>query len=484
MTEIVVTGEAKAAPSMSFDLPQVPLFETLVSDLRKALVPKVVSNQGRREGRVAQPIDFAAAAQLMAAVSIQEVCIMTKRDAIVGLGFETEEEAQARAKKKELEDAAQSMALNGPQKPGEKKPAGPVAKAFPPEPSKDPAAPADPNDPTDPAAAPKPKSKVEEILDPLCEDDFSGLMNKVAEDYCNSGNGYIEVVRNGDDGEILALWHMPASAVHVFNEKDKPFKHFEVDDELASVIKYAQWGDAAAMRARMKIVAGKQITELIHFKQPTARNPSYGLPDWTSCVPWLELAQMVQQCDFDYFQNRAVPDLLVMITGKKVVDSEMVALSNSLRETVGARKRHRSVVANISAPETEVTFERLQSDNRERFSDLWTTIQLSVVSTHRIPPLLAGISLPGKMAAANELPNALIAFQTLFIDQHQKVIEQKLGKTLGSPEAGLGLKATDFKLKKITDAYDMGQVDTMSRMRETTTQAQLEGRKLEDGLKE
>jgi hypothetical protein len=86
------------------------------------------------------------------------------------------------------------------------------------------------------------------------------------------------------------------------------------------------------------------------------------------------------------------------------------------------------------------------------------------------------------MAAANELPNALVAFQTLYIAQHQQVFELKLGQTLGT--AGLGLEPTDFLLKKITDFYDLGQVETMSRMRETATQAQAEGRKLEDGLKE
>ena len=50
--------------------------------------------------------------------------------------------------------------------------------------------------------------------------------------------------------------------------------------------------------------------------------------------------------------------------------------------------------------------------------------------------------------------------------------------------AGLGLEPTDFRLRKITDFYDMGQVDTMSRMRETATEASFRGRELDQGLEE
>lgn len=459
-----------------------PLHAFLVTDLRKELTAKMQSNQGRTLGRVAHPFNMTAAHATTLAVSIHAVCINTKRDAIVGLGFETEEERVQRQRKKELDDAAHQTALAGPQPPGKKgdAPPKPVAKALPPEPVDGEDPPADGETPADADPGGRPRSRVEEILDPFCEDGFQSLINRVGEDYETTGNGYIEVVRDGQ--KINALWFMPATAVHVVNEQEKPFTHFEVDDE-SGTLKYAAFGDLEAMKARTKTTQ-PQVTELIHFKKPTAKHPRYGIVDWLAVVPWLELAQMLIQYNFDYFQNRAVPDLILMITGAKVQDEDMKKLQEQLKKTTGKGNRFKTVVSNIPHPDAKTQLDRLESDNREKFVDLWTTIQMEIVTAHRVPPLLAGVVLPGKMAAANELPNALIAFQTLYVAQHQKVFELKLGSTLGSQEAGLGLKSTDFLLKKITDYYDMGQVDTMSRMRETATEAQLKGRDLENGLKE
>lgn len=459
-----------ADPEISFllnDTDSVPLFEIPVRLLRKELNPTMRSNQTRHVGEVLPPINFDAAAKMMFAVNIQETCIRTKRDATVGLGFEGEEEKQARERQKELDDKAHSMAMEGPD-------AKPKPKAKPPADAKQAVAKAVEE------MADKPQSKVEELLDPLCGDEgFQSLLNRVGEDYENTGNGYIEVVRDG--GEITALWHMPAAAVRVYVEEERPHFHYVVQDQ-SGTLKYARFGDLEEMQSRVD-VQQELVTELIHFRQPTSFDPYYGIPSWLSCTSWLELAQKVMQYDFDYFNNRAVPDLAVLITGAKVPDSDLKLLSDSLKETVGAGKRHRTLVSNLSHPEAKVQVERLNADNRERFSDLWTNIQLQIVSTHRVPPLLAGVVLPGKMAAANELPNALVAFQTLYIAQHQRIFEQTLRRTLGG-EGGVGLQPGDLRLRKITDFYDMGQMDTMARMRETATEASLRGRELEDGLKD
>ena len=456
----------------SADLPQHRLHDLQVSELRKELTDAMGSVQGRTTGEQPHPINFSNAQQLMFAVNIQETCIRTKRDATVGLGFETEEERQAKEQEKELSARSHQMAMEGPtSKPKPKPPADPkktVAKAV-------------------EDASSLPLSKVEELLNPLCGDEgFQALLNQMGEDYMNTGNSYMEVVREG--GKIVALWHVPAANVKVYNEGIKPHFHFTVTD-VGGTHYFTRFGDIEGFKERnpglkQPSVDGEEVdfTELINIKEISSFSSSYGLPSWLSCTPWLELAQKVMQYDFDYFDNRAVPDLMVLLTGAKVPEKDMNAIKDQIRATVGAGNRHRTIVANLPQPETKITVERLNADNRERMTDLWTNIQLQVVSTHRIPPLLAGVVLPGKMAAANELPNALVAFQTLYVDQQQKQFEHRLGATLGGEDGVEGLTAADFKLRKITDFYDMGQMDTMSRMRESVTEAAANGRDLADGL--
>ena len=109
-------------------------------------------------------------------------------------------------------------------------------------------------------------------------------------------------------------------------------------------------------------------------------------------------------------------------------------------------------------------------------------LALMIVSAHRVPPLLAGIQIPGKLGATNELPNALSAFQKLVIDEAQTIFHETLGLTLGHGSDGIrGLDMDDFAFSSILDEFNIGQMDTMSRMREPVTGSD---RDLEDGLKE
>lgn len=459
------TGSTAAFP-FGFVGNNQPLFDDLlsVSSIKKELNPILgTSAQWRKAGRVPHPINYEAAIRLMLSVDIQQTCIQTKRDATVGLGFETEEDQQARKQKQELSQHSHDVAMGRVQTPS-----SPVSKIV-----------------QDSKSQQLSKSKVEEVLDPLCEVGFQALMSQLGEDFENTSMCYIEVVRESesDSGKVTALWHMPASCVYVVNEK-KPNYHYEMDDG-GGTIRYARFGDLERFKKDNPNIKQEQTTELIRIRMPTSLDPHYSYPSWLSVTPWLELAQKMLQFHFDFFDNRAIPSLLVLLTGGQVLESEMKVISDQLKETIGPGKRFRSLLAAIKNPNIQAHIERLESEKTDAFADLWSAVQLKIVSSHRIPPLLAGVTLPGKMAAANELPNALIAFQTLYIDPNQRLFEQVLGSTLGNPQlsGGLGLSPSDFKLKKITDAYDMGQVDTMSRMRETATEAQMSGRKLQDGLK-
>lgn len=481
------TGITKTIP-FGFIGVEEPLFsqELQVSALKKQLmIPPRGSAQWRPVGKVQHPINYENAIKLMLSVDIQQTCIQTKRDATVGLGFETEEDQLARDRKKELDQQAQDVAMGRVQTPS-KPPTTPANKA-----DGEGTPPGVPPSDGDPKASgsKKPqmtKSKVETALDPLCDAGFQSLMNQCGEDFENTGMAYLEVVRESDDpkSKIVSLWHMPASLVFVVNESKKPNYHFQVADGNRN-LRYVRFGDLERFKQdNPNVKQPEGLTELIRIRLPNSIDPHYSFPSWISVVPWLELAQMLLQYHFDFFQNRAVPSLLVLLTGGKVTDKEMTDLQMQLKETVGPGKRFRSLLAALQNPNIQAHIERLASESNDTFESLWSAVQLKIVSSHRIPPLLAGVTLPGKMAASNELPNALIAFQTLYIGPNQRLFEYALGSTLGSEDAGLGLQPSDFRLKKITDFYDMGQVDTMSRMRETATEAQLSGRKLQDGLKE
>jgi hypothetical protein len=422
-----------------------PLFLTEVMKEKAKLLPK--ADAGSIVGRQEHPIDYEAAVRTMLAVSTQATCIMTKRDATVGLGFET---AEQRKKRKE-------EAMPPPQ-PGP----NPIAQAK---------ALMDDTGET---------SKVDEVLDDLCEVSFQSLINEVGEDYENTGNGYFEVQRESDTSPIVSMWHYFSPMIYVVVEEGGLDKHFEVDSPSGTV-KFARFGDLQGFRQRNPNVKQETLTEMIPFRMPTASCQHYGLPQWLGCVPWLEIAQHMMSYESDYYQNRSVPDLLAFFKGMNLSAEAQKEMKQMIKDCVGPGKRHRSMAFFLPKSDSEIQIERLSTENREKLADSWSTVALEIVSSHRVPPLLAGITVPGKMGAANELPNALIAFQQLYIAQHQKIFQRVLGKTLGSPEAGLGLSPTDFLPRRITDFYDIGQMDTMSRMRQPLAGS---GRNLSQGLKD
>lgn len=452
-----------------------PLFatgENSITFLKKALfLSEQDSRQGLVTGEQQTPVDFDAAIRLLGANAHHGTCIMTTRDAIVGLGFQTEYDKQKR-----------KIAQTSPPPP---KPApAPTAanpKPTPPPPDPIPVPTADENDP----------SHAEDVLTPLCDTTLQDLMNVVGEDYAVTGNGYIEVVRAApsQNAPIVALWHLPAPSLRVVVEDSGVHRHFR-HYPLAGVgaeRRFARFGDLDGFLARSAGLVSdpKKVSEVIHFKKSTCRSPYYGMPHWIPCVPAIELKQMIHQQQFDFFKNRGVPEFIMTFLGNQIPAATWKTIEESIRATIGEGNQHKSIALNINDPTMQVQVHKLAIEGKTEnsFQELNDVCAMEIVTAHRVPPLLAGIQIPGKLGAVNELPNAILAFQTLTVEQDQKVFTDTLGATLGNKElnGGLPLERQDFLLRKITDRFNLQGMDTMSRMREPAAAAG--GRDLGAGVK-
>lgn len=334
--------------------------------------------------------------------------------------------------------------------------------------------------------------KVADTLDPLCENSWNDSLQDAAEDFIDTGNGYLEVVRDGD--KITGLHHLPTNDVDIYIEDASYNKHFRIRSRTNSgggVVDgriFAKYGEKDALLSRLKDVDAKTISEVIHFRQSTSMSRWYGYPRWLAATASIELMQALHQFSFDFFINRGVPEFILFITGGKVDKADWTKIENSLKQNIGLGNSHKSMALNLDQPGMMVQVEKLAMDgtgDSTMLRDMSETLALSIVSAHGVPPLLAGIQIPGKLGATNELPNALQAFQALVVGPMQNVFTTTLGVTLGDPKrnGGLGLAKKDFDLKKILDSIDLGQMDTVARMRQTVPEAKAQGRDLNAGLK-
>jgi hypothetical protein len=253
---------------------------------------------------------------------------------------------------------------------------------------------------------------------------------------------------------------------------------------------FARFGEGAELLVRLKdnLKDKTNVSEVIHFRQSSNLNRWYGMPRWLAATASIELMQALHQFSFDFFINRGVPEFILVIKGGKMAKPDWDKVEQALKANIGTGNSHKTMALNLTDPNMDVVVEKLAMEgtgDSTMLKDMSETLALSIVSAHGVPPLLAGILIPGKLGSANELPNALQSFQALVVGPMQTCVSTTLGVSLGDPKynGGLGLVKGDFKLKKITEELDLGQMDTVSRMKQPLATAQAQGRDLSAGLK-
>lgn len=421
-----------------------PRAEQLFEKLYKAMSPERLSSTPRSSGEKAHPFDFDAVNEFLTMNTYHGSCVRTKRDCTVGKGFRSPEEI---------------VKLEAGEQPNERDR--------------------------------RKMSKAEKILGPLCDFSFQALLNETGEDYWNAGNGWMEVVRRGAGDRITGLHHSMPREVWVLVEDEGEDFHYvirSVEGGAGGERHFARFGDKDDLVRRMKLDPN-EVSELIHFAQPTSLSRYYGYPDWLAAVSPIEIQQKSYQYVYDFFDNGAVPDYLLFLLGASIKEKDWKRVEAMMKQTAGVGNSHRSAAFNFSNTDLTVQLERLAMEGREigaEYQQLVDTNAMQIVSAHRVPPLLAGILIPGKLGASNEFPNALTAFQALVISSAQQNFQMTLAATLGDPakNGGLGLTEDDFELRTVVDELDMSKLATVGGMRQPLPEAQAEGRDLGAGLKE
>jgi hypothetical protein len=279
--------------------------------------------------------------------------------------------------------------------------------------------------------------------------------------------------------------------------------HYEViaREGIGGSRHFAKWGDSDDFVARhngsiisswfggVDQVDPSMVSEVIHFKNPSGKSRFYGIPDWLSCVPKIELTQCLDQFRYDFFLNRGVPEMFLFLTGAVLQKTDWDKIENAMRNNIGLGNSHKSVALNLPQKDLKIDCVKLAMEGKSEGGEYATTgdtLALAIVTAHRVPPLLAGIQIPGKLGANNELPNALMAFQSLVIGPDQESFQQTLGMTVGNKEqnGGLDLTENDFRFRTIIEQIDIGTLDTQSRMRQPVATAQAQGRDMSAGVKD
>lgn len=353
-------------------------------------------------------------------------------------------------------------------------------------------------------------------LDKVAQGHWDGVMESVVDDLLATGIGFLEIVREGNSGSPEAIYWLPAQTMfvetvqrqivsqddfgnEVITEVGGPGYHFVQNggslttssDGVGAPVqtnpRFALYGHKDALFEQEEFKEQKIQTEVVVFTLSTNLWEYYGAPRHLSAVPYIELVTEAMQQRFDFFHNRGVPDFLLFLRGMSMDEDQINRLRSSMNAGSGRGSKGKSAM--FISPEgeegTAIDLLKLgvEYDIDKGIVDLHDMSAMAICSATRMPPVLAGVSLSGKMGAANETTQALILLEVLQAKQLRNGITKTLATTLGKDMAGGKFKYKSLieEVMELMSNPAMMAMDTMSKQRGEAANNQ--GRDLSQGTK-
>jgi len=334
------------------------------------------------------------------------------------------------------------------------------------------------------------RSAVDDKLDPLTHYGFSNDLLNIAEDFMDTGTGYMEVVRNASD-EITWLGFVPTADIWAISQGNHIYYLYRnpVSGQQTYFAKFGienkKWLFSDGPYNGNSTLLPEKVSEIIPFICPSNRVRHYGYPEWLSAATDIDLLKKAKQYKADFYHNRGVMDFIIAVMGESMDSDKWAKIETAIRGTSGMGNNFKNLALNLGNPDAKLQVEKLASENgtEEQFGKDNEVLSQNIVSAHRIPPLLANILIPGKLGAANEFVNALIAAQLLVFGPYQNIFQSTLAKTLAGPDGIKGIKEEDFRLRTITSQINLTGLDTIGKMRSGVNDPQNADRDLQKGVK-
>lgn len=271
---------------------------------------------------------------------------------------------------------------------------------------------------------------------------FTKLRVQTRKDLEITGNAYWEVVRNLG-GEIVAIRRGEAETFRIttpgdwvdikrrqrvgilqFHEEpdEERFRRYaQLDRRGLKTTWYKAYGDPRILNKKTgqfqnevdgepvkgeEVPLDDQANEVIHFSEFSKGTP-YGRPRWIGVLLAVLGIRQSEEMNMDYFENKAIPPFLILVSGGKVGEDATKRLKRHIEEQIkGSRNFHRGMVLEATRQgesdeldegkgtmrihfepltpflNSDAQFQEYEKNNREK-----------VESVFRLPPIFLGRSV-------------------------------------------------------------------------------------------
>lgn len=333
--------------------------------------------------------------------------------------------------------------------------------------------------------------------EPYPGESFVTMRRKLRVDLEQTGNGYLEVLRNVK-GEVVMLRHLPTQTMRLVRlddpvqverilmrgGKEVSIKMWMRERRFVQAVAnervyYKEFGASRTLNRKTGMWVGTKsngndngtagtvsaddvASEVLHFTVDRDVKSPYGLPRWINNLPSVLGSRKAEEYNLEFFDAGGVPPAMILIEGGSLTTEVRRQIQAHFSGGVATNKHRVAVVEIQSASGTldqtgkvGVKVERFGDarQNDSMFKDYGDAAEERVRTAFRLPPLFVGKSADYNFATA--MTSYMVAEEQVF-EPERKEFDEIINKNIMK---ALGIKNYRFVSNPIT----LKNVDVMMK---------------------
>lgn len=238
-----------------------------------------------------------------------------------------------------------------------------------------------------------------------------------------------------DRQSIARIQYISPSKIRIakdIEEKEDKERYARQEDGVEFYYVSDDWSQARKAKYKPEIMQGYSkeyndvATQLVYVKEYRPGTEYYTLPDYIASIDWIELDKEISNFHLNSVKNGFTPSMIISFNNGIPTAEEQDKIYKQVQKRYAGTDNASNVFITFSeGGENTPTFTPVNlNGSDDRFLMLEEHIVKNMMIAHRIPPLVAGVAIEGKLGSTSEIIESEAMFQSQVISQKQRLIER------------------------------------------------------------
>lgn len=238
-----------------------------------------------------------------------------------------------------------------------------------------------------------------------------------------------------DRQSIARIQYISPSKIRIakdIEEKEDKERYARQEDGVEFYYVSDDWSQARKAKYKPEIMQGYSkeyndvATQLVYVKEYRPGTEYYTLPDYIASIDWIELDKEISNFHLNSVKNGFTPSMIISFNNGIPTAEEQDQIYKQVQKRYAGTDNASNVFITFSeGGENTPTFTPVNlNGSDDRFLMLEEHIVKNMMIAHRIPPLVAGVAIEGKLGSTSEIIESEAMFQSQVISQKQRLIER------------------------------------------------------------